>query len=140
MGFLRRLFGGGSERADGSTSEPEATAVGVLTASEATFDANADRPRVSVWLRLNDAGFESEREQLRVFMLENRIMRALDEAGVGEHDTNSLVTGYFAMRLIGDDADAIVAVVAPLLAEAPRGSYLAVRRGGATSAEERIEC
>jgi len=140
MGFLRRLLGGGSDAVGAAMDEADATEVGLLTATEATFDANADRARVSVWLQLSDAGFESEREQLRVFMLENRIMRALDEAGVGEHDTNSLETGYFAIRLIGDDADAIVAVVTPLLGDAPNGSYLAVRHGGARTAEDRIEC
>ena len=110
----------------------------MLTASEATFDVNAERPRVSVWLRLNDASFENEREQQLVFGLENLVMRALDDAGVGEHDTNSLETGYLAIRLIGDDADAIVSVILPLLADAPPGSYLAVRHGGTGTAEERV--
>lgn len=74
-----------------------------------------------------------------MFVLENRLMRALDEAGVGEHDTNSLERGYLALRLVGEDADAIVAVVEPLLAEAPEGSYLAVRRGPAGTGEDRIQ-
>jgi hypothetical protein len=108
-------------------------------ATEATFDAHAKRQRVTVWLRLADAGFENQREQQRLFDLENHIMRALDEAGAGEHDTNTLERGFFAMRLIGDDADAIVAVVVPLLSEAPAGSYLAVRRGPAGTGEDRIE-
>lgn len=111
----------------------------MLTASEATFDAHAERARVSIWLRLNDPAFESEREQQRIFGLENRIMRALDEAGVGEHDTNSLEADYFVMRLIGDDAEAIVDVISPLLVDVAGGGYLAVRSGGAGTAEERVE-
>ena len=90
-------------------------------ASEATFDAHADRHRVTVWLRLRRADFEDDREQQRVFGLENSVMRALDESGAGEHDTNSLENGYFAMRLVGDDADAVVAVILPLLADAADG-------------------
>jgi hypothetical protein len=141
MGFLRRLLGGGSDDGggDGTDRGSETNDVDPAVASEATFDAHGDLQRVTVWLRVHDAAFENEREQQRVFELENRLMRALDEASVGEHDTNSLEPGYFAMRLIGDDADSIVAVVRPLLAEAPAGSYLAVRRGPAGSAEDRVD-
>ena len=140
MGFLKRIFSAGSDGsgdADGSRGAREED-VGMLTASDATFDANADRQRVTVWLRLRDPSFENEREQQRVFALENAVMRALDGSGVGEHDTNSLETSYFAMRLYGEEADAIVEVISPLLVDAPPGSYLAVRRGGGHSAEDRV--
>ncbi len=106
--------------------------------AEATFDAHADKHRVTFWMRLYDPSFENMREQQKVFATENTLMRALDEAGAGEHDTNSLEKGFMAMRLVGDDADAIVAVVLPLLADAPEGSYLAVRRGPAGTGEDRI--
>ncbi len=140
MGFLKRFFGGGATGSEGAGPDDGGeNEVGLLVASEATFDAHAERHRVSVWLRLRDPAFENEREQQLIFGLENKIMRALDVAHVGEHDTNALETGFFAMRLIGDDADAIVAVVLPLLVEAPAGSYLAVRRGGAGAAEDRVE-
>lgn len=141
MGFLRRLLGG-SVDADGATgmgAQVGDNEVGMLSASEATFDAHADLARVSAWLRISDPSFENEREQQRVFALENRIMRALDQAGVGEHDTNALENGYFVMRLIGPDAAAIVAVISPLLVDAPEGGYLAVRSGGAGTAEERLD-
>ena len=52
-------------------------------------------------------------------MLENELMRALDAAGVGEHDTNSLERGFMAMRLIGDDADAIVEVITAVACGCP---------------------
>ncbi len=107
--------------------------------AEATFEAHADKHRVTLWMRLYDPNFETMREQQKVFALENSLMRALDEAGAGEHDTNSLEKGYMAMRMVGADADAIVTVVLPLVAEAPEGSYLAVRRGPAGTGEDRIE-
>lgn len=142
MSFLRRLLGGADDgrpargRASESAGGPEE---GLLVASEATFEAWADRQRVTVWLRLADPAFTNEREQVRLFALEDRIMRALDESGAGEHDTNSLEPGFLALRLVGDDADAIVSVIAPLLDDVPPGSYLAVRHGPATSSEQRID-
>ena len=135
MGFLRRLFGGAEDAPD-----PSADGGGpILEASDASFELHGDRHRVSVWLRLADPSFENEREQMRLFALEDRLMRALDEAGSGEHDTNALEAGYLAIRLVGPDADAMVATIGPLLGEAPPGSYLAVRRGPVGSAEDRVE-
>jgi hypothetical protein len=141
MGFLKRLFGVGTggSAAPGGASGGQADDSEWREAAEATFDVNADRHRVSVWVRLYDPDFETTREQLKVFALENQVMQALDAAGVGEHDTNSLERGYMVMRLFGDDADAIAEVVQPLLADASEGSYLAVRRGPVTTGEERIE-
>jgi len=141
MGFLKRLFGGGDSGdsgGDGSGGGPADDAEWRESA-EATFEAHADKHRVSFWMRLYDPNFETMREQQKVFALENTLMRALYEAGTGEHDTNSLERGFMAMRFVGADADAIVAVVLPLLVEAPEGSYLAVRRGPAGTGEDRIE-
>ena len=141
MGFLKRLLGtasgetvGGAEPATGLADDAE-----WRRSAEATFEAHADKHRVTVWVRLYDPSFETVREQQKVFALENRIMRALDEAGAGEHDTNSLEQGYLALRRVGEDAGAIVTVVEPLLTEAPTGSYLAVRHGPAGTGEERVE-
>lgn len=131
VSFLRKIFGGGGDggaeaSADGDLGTDDAE---WRTATEASFDATADRHRVTIWLRLFDPDFETTREQLRVFALENEVMRALDESGAGEHDTNLLETGFLAMRLVGDDADAIVDAITPILSDAPEGSYLAVKTG-----------
>jgi hypothetical protein len=133
VGFLKRFFG--AEDAPGDAADDAEW----RQSAEATFDAHADRHRVTVWLRLFDPDFETSWEQQRIFALENELMRALDEADAGEHDTNSLERGFLGVRLVGDDADAIVAVVMPLLAQAPEGSYLAVRRGPVPTGEDRIE-
>lgn len=139
MGFLKRLLGGGGDGTGSGSNGDPADDAEWRQASEATFEAHADKQRVTLWLRLFDPAFETTREQMRVFTLENQLMRALDEAAAGEHDTNSLERGFMAMRMVGEDADAIVAVILPLLAEAPEGSYLAVRRGPAGTGEDRIE-
>lgn len=138
MGFLRKLFGG---RESGSSGVAEVSGDDAewRVATDATFDATADRQRVTIWLRLLDPEFESTREQLRVFALENEVIRALENSGIGEHDTNALERGFLAMRLIGDDADAIASTVLPLLDDAPEGSYLAIRRGPASAGEDRVE-
>ena len=138
MGFLKRLFGGGDDSGGASAGQPADDAEWRQSA-EATFEAHGDKHRVSVWVRLYDPDFETTREQMNVFALENRLMQALDAAGAGEHDTNALERGYMAMRLVGEDADAIVTTVTPLLADAPEGSYLAVRRGPAGTGEDRLE-
>ena len=140
MSFLRRLLGGDTESGGGSgPAGGPADDSEWRQSAEATFEAHADKHRVTLWVRLYDPDFETTREQLKVFALENELMRALDEAGAGEHDTNSLEKGFMAMRLVGDDADAIVATILPLLAGAPQGSYLAVRRGPAKTGEDRLE-
>jgi hypothetical protein len=140
MGFLRRLFGGSDDgRVSPGGDASAADEAEWRVATEASFDATAERQRVTIWLRLYDAGFETTREQLRVFALENEVMRSLDAGGHGEHDTNSLERGFLAMRLVGDDADAITADVLPLLSDVPAGSYLAIRRGPAGTGEDRIE-
>jgi hypothetical protein len=141
MGFLKRLLGAVGPESDGGAGPSAGPADDAewRRSAEATFEADADKHRVTIWLRLYDPSFETMREQQKVFALENRIMRALDEAGAGEHDTNSLEQGYLALRLVGEDAGAIVTVVEPLLADAPAGSYLAVRRGPAGTGEERFD-
>jgi hypothetical protein len=139
VGFLKRIFGAGDGDGGGGSAGQPADDAEWRQSAEATFEAHADKQRVTVWLRLYDSNLETMREQQRVFGLENELMRALDEAGAGEHDTNSLERGYLAMRLVGEDAEAIVATVLPLLADAPEGSYLAVRRGPAGTGEDRLE-
>jgi hypothetical protein len=146
MGFLRRLFGGGepgddgvprdrAPRDDGAADGEEAAP---LTSGPAT-DGDPTLHRVVAWIRLTDPSFESAREQQRVFALEDRLMRALYESGAGDLDTNELDRGFFAIRLQGRDADAMVSVVMPLLGEAPAGSYLAVRRGPYGTGEDRVD-
>jgi len=127
MGFLRRLFGSGSEADPGSAGSDDE--------SEEIPD---DRARVTAWIRLGDASFTNEREQQRVFQLENRIIRAVEEAGAGTYDTNELLNGSFGMRLVGDP-DRLLQLVRPLLKGEPVGSYLTVRPAGPNASEERVE-
>lgn len=140
MGLFKKLFGGGdgAERpasgASGGGAEGDMPPV-----SGPVTDGDPTLHRIVAWIPLNDPTFETSREQQRLFALEDRCMRALFESGAGDLDTNELDRGFFAIRFQGRDADAMAAVLVPLMAEAPRGAYLAVRRGPYGAAEDRID-
>jgi hypothetical protein len=138
MGFLRRIFGGGAT-ADDAAQAASGEAGDVALPGGPVADGDPTLQRVVAWIRLADPSFENEREQQRLFALEDRLMRAVFESGAGDLDTNELDRGYLAFRFQGPDADAISSVIAPLLADAPPGSYLAVRRGPIGAAEDRID-
>jgi hypothetical protein len=123
MGFLRRFLGGKDEEDTEGSDEPIAD----------------DRQSVVAWVRLGDRNFENEREQQRLFELENRVMRTLEASGAGTYDTNDLAPGFYRMTMLGPDADRIAEVVTPLLRDTPPGSYLAIRRGPSGSSEDRVE-
>ena len=138
MGFFKRLFGGG-EPADRGSDTAEEPADDAPLSSGPVTDGDPALHRVVAWIRLADPTFESAREQQRVFLLEDRLMRALYESGAGDLDTNELDRGYFAIRFQGRDARAMAAVLGPLLTDAPAGSYLAVRNGPYGTAEDRLD-
>ena len=120
MSLLRRLFGGGDET---PPAEPPPD----------------DRQQLAVLVRLSDPELANEREAAAVYALEDRLMRALDESGAGTHETNELERGFLRITLLGPDADRMVAVIRPIVADAPRGSYLALRRGPEGTSEERLD-
>lgn len=124
MGFLRRILGRDTDSADDGSDEAPVP---------------DERQGVTIWIRLGDKAFESEREQMAVFGLENQVIKALDLSGAGTFDTNDLVPGFFGMQLLGPDADRMLDAVRSVLTGANSGSYLAVRRGPAGTSEERVE-
>jgi hypothetical protein len=123
MTFLRRLFGGRSDPDDAGTDESPIT---------------EQRAGVAAWIRLGDREFTNEREQQKVFDLENRVIRVVEAAHAGTYDTNDLVPGFFAMRLLTNDAEPLIALLRETLRDVPIGSYLTVRREPGGS-EERVE-
>jgi hypothetical protein len=139
VSFLRRLLGREPDGPDASGARAGATEPDDDQGAGPGLDPFADQHRVTVWLRLADPELLDAREQALAFGIEDAIMRRLYESGAGEHDTNELERGYLALRLAGPDADAIVALVTPLLERARPGSYLAVRRGPTGTGEERLD-
>ena len=140
MGFFKRLFGsGGADGDDAGTARGGAAHDDEPLVSGPVTDGDPSLQRVVAWIPLNDPTFETSREQQRLFTLEDRLMRALFESGAGDLDTNELDRGYYAMRFQGRDAAAIASVLAPLMTDVPRGTYLAVRHGPYGAAEDRID-
>lgn len=141
MGLFKKLFGGGGEATGSRSSGASGGGSGedLPLVSGPVTDGDPTLHRVVAWIPLNDPTFETSREQQRLFALEDRCMRALFDSGAGDLDTNELDRGFFAMRFQGRDADVMTAVLTPLMAEAPSGAYLAVRRGPYGAAEDRID-
>jgi hypothetical protein len=120
MDFLRRFLGGSGEADQAAPSQD-------------------NREQVTVLLRLADPELTNEREQLHIYGLEDRLMKALDESGAGTHETNELESGFLRIQLLGPDAQRMAEVIRPHLADAPPGSYLALRRGPEGVSEERVD-
>jgi hypothetical protein len=143
VGFLSRLLGrrdaGDDDTDDGESRDAGATEE--IRPGDPTEDGGPPDPRqgVTVWLKLSDPTFESSREQMKVFAVEDRLMRALDASGAGTHDTNTLARGSFGIRFAGDDADAIVEAIRPLIADLPPGTYVTKRPGPSGTSEERVD-
>lgn len=145
MSFISRLFGkktADGDGDDGRDADPGAGATEEIRpddAPEVTDGPPDPRQGVTVWLPLNDPEFVAAREQMRVFAFEDRLMKALDASGAGTHDTNDLARGFFAIRLLGPDAGAIIEAIRPVLTDLPAGAYVSKRAGPRGTSEERVE-
>jgi hypothetical protein len=139
MGFLGRLLGR-ADRTEEADGEQGARASRTDLAEE-PITASApepDGPCVVAYLKLADPEFANEREQMRLFALEDRLMAAVDASGAGTYEGNYVERGFFRLYAAGPDAERLADVVRPLLAEAPRGSILVKRNGPPGTEEERI--
>jgi hypothetical protein len=138
MGFLTRLLGRPeTSEGAGAREEPRSTDAGREEPNTASAP-EPDEPMVVAYLKLSDAEFSSEREQMRLFALEDRVMRAIHASGTGTYEGNYFDRGFFRLYAAGPDAERLVDVVRPLLVDAPRGSILLKRNGPPGTEEERI--
>ncbi len=90
------------------------------------------------FLKLSDAEFTIEREQMKLFAVEDRIMAAVTECG-GTYEGNYVDRGFFRLYASGPDAERLAEVITPLLCDAPRGSILVKRNGPPGTEEERVQ-
>ncbi len=66
-------------------------------------------------------------------------MATCHESGVGAYDTNEFERGYLRLYMYGPDANRLAEVVAPVLGEAPPGSYIVKRYGPPGADLERVD-
>lgn len=90
------------------------------------------------YLRLSDAEMTNDREQMRLFALEDRLMKAIHESGAGTYEGNYLDRGFLRLYASGPDADRLAGVIRPLLAGVAPGSTLVKRNGPRGTEEERL--
>jgi hypothetical protein len=117
MGFFQKLFGKPS--GERQASEPEQHAV---------------------LLHLRLAGvWPAEGEAARFHELQDRLMEAIDRAGVGELDGDEFGEGECVVYMYGPNADRLWAAFAPVLKGEPlaRGGFAVLRYGGVECGNER---
>jgi hypothetical protein len=73
--------------------------------------------------------------------IEEPLMEAIDEAGVGEFDGNEIGPDGATLYMYGPDADRLFSAVEPILRNTsfPPGSHAIVRYGGPGAEERRVD-
>ncbi len=101
-------------------------------------DLNSDDHRggasehaVTVYLRMSGDAYGSEAEQNQIFDLSDQLETAISAQDAGEFDGDEFGDGLCTLFMYGPDADALFAVVEPVLRASPlaEGAY-AVKRYG----------
>ncbi|MEY2248010.1 hypothetical protein AB8A21_34620 [Streptomyces sp. BF23-18] len=98
-----------------------------------TDDAVSDAEQaVIARYQLADDGFGEPHQRTTVRQAQERLSKAIDQAGVGEFDGNEFGGGQVALYAYGPDADALYGVMAPVLRELPfRPAHVILRYGSA---------
>jgi hypothetical protein len=85
--------------------------------------------------RLADGGLGQHSERMAVFEAQRLLVEAIERAGVGEFDGNEFGGGEVVIYAYGPDADALFAVMAPVLHNLPfRPAHVVLRHGAASDA------
>ncbi len=106
-------------------------------------DPSSPEHAVLTYVPLSDDEFGRRNERFSLTQLEHRIIAAIEDAGVGEHDGHEVGGGTFVLYSYGPDADQLWEVIARVLREVdlPRGVY-AIKRYGEpddpAAGEERV--
>lgn len=93
-----------------------------------------------VTIPLSDGKSGKHDEVQRLFKLEDELMKAIEDSGVGEYDGNEIGEGTFTMYAYGPSAKKLLDVALPVLAKyrLPPGSRAVKRYGKPGAKEERI--
>ncbi|MFJ3926343.1 hypothetical protein [Streptomyces sp. NPDC090022] len=93
--------------------------------------------------RLADAGLGDPTQREAVRQAQSLLTEAIEQADVGEFDGNEYGGGEVALYAYGSDADALFAVMAPILKDLPfRPAHVVLRYGSVddpSAAEHRVD-
>lgn len=91
--------------------------------------------------RLTGEGFGSASDRALVRGAERALRDAIEAAGVGEFDGDEVGGGEAVLYAYGPDADALFAVMAPVLRDVPlRPAQVSLRYGSASDARAAERC
>jgi hypothetical protein len=96
---------------------------------------------VTVYLKLSDDRGGTSEDVVGLDALEDRLVQAIEESGVGEFDGIGRGLGFYDLYMYGPDADALFAAVEPLIRAFPArpGSYAVKRYGEPGASTVRVE-
>lgn len=93
--------------------------------------------------QLTGDGFGLDEERAAIYQAQRCLTDAIADAGVGEFDGNEFGSGTVVLYAYGPDADALFAVMRPMLRELPfRPAHVVLRYGSASdplAAERRVD-
>ncbi|WP_328834751.1 hypothetical protein [Streptomyces europaeiscabiei] len=102
-----------------------------------------DEQAVIARYRLTDDGFGGQNQRETVRQAQSLLTEAIEQADVGEFDGNEFGGGEVVLYAYGPDADALFAVMAPILRDLPfRPAHVILRYGSASdpsAAEHRVD-
>ena len=104
-------------------------------------DSDAPQQAVIASFTLSDASWGDPEDFVDLEDLEDRLMQAIEESGVGEFDGIGRGMGALELFMYGPSADALWAVVEPILRDFPAnpGSFVVKRYGAPGTPEVRID-
>lgn len=93
-----------------------------------------------IHLHLRDGPMASPEERDKIFALEDKVIKAIEESGAGEYDGNEIGEGEFTMYIYGPSTQQLWNVVSPCIGAfvTNPGSYLIMRHGGLGAKEDRV--
>ncbi len=104
-------------------------------------DSDAAQQAVIASFKLSDADWGISEDFVDLDELEDRLMQVIEESGVGEFDGIGRGMGFLDIYMYGPDAEALWAVVEPILRDFPAnpGSFVVKRYGAPGTPEVHID-
>lgn len=104
-------------------------------------ETDASEQAVTVYFKLSDDRWGAPEDFVGLDALEDRLVQAIEESGVGEFDGIERGLGFYDLYMYGPNADALFAIIEPLIRAFPArpGSYAVKRYGEPGASTVRVE-